>query len=414
MITCNFRISSILISTMNYFENKKILLIICGGISAYKSLEIIRLLKKNGSQVKTILTKNAKEFVTPLSISSLSQEKVYDDIFSVENEAEMDHISLSRWADAILVAPITANTISKVASGNAEDLASTVLLASNKQIFVAPAMNVRMWEHPSTRENILKLKNFGYKIIGPEIGDMACGEYGEGKMTEPSEITNTLKNYFSNIEKNKRFKALVTAGPTNEYIDPVRFITNKSSGKQGYEIAKCLRDNGFDTTLISGKTSIKTLDGVNFVSVETAEEMFRETLNNLPTDVAIFSAAVSDFKVKNYKKTKIKKNEEINLELEKNIDILNHISNHNSLRPKLTIGFAAETNDISINAKKKLNEKNCDWIVANNVSDQTIGFESDFNKISIFYKDKPEENFGKMSKSLVAKEIVKRVIQKIN
>ena len=399
---------------MNYFENKKILLIICGGISAYKSLEIIRLLKKSGSQVKTILTKNAKEFVTPLSISSLSQEKVYDDIFSVENEAEMDHISLSRWADAILVAPITANTISKVASGNAEDLASTVLLASNKQIFFAPAMNVRMWEHPSTRENILKLKNFGYKIIGPEIGDMACGEYGEGKMTEPSEITNTLKNYFSNIEKNKRFKALVTAGPTNEYIDPVRFITNKSSGKQGYEIAKCLRDNGFDTTLISGKTSIKTLDGVNFVSVETAEEMFRETLNNLPTDVAIFSAAVSDFKVKNYKKTKIKKNEEINLELEKNIDILNHISNHNSLRPKLTIGFAAETNDISINAKKKLNEKNCDWIVANNVSDQTIGFESDFNKISIFYKDKPEENFGKMSKSLVAKEIVKRVIQKIN
>ena len=399
---------------MNYFKNKKILLIICGGISAYKSLEIIRLLKKSGSQVKTILTKNAKEFVTPLSISSLSQEKVYDDIFSVENEAEMDHISLSRWADAILVAPITANTISKVASGNAEDLASTVLLASNKQIFFAPAMNVRMWEHPSTRENILKLKNFGYKIIGPEIGDMACGEYGEGKMTEPSEITNTLKNYFSNIEKNKRFKALVTAGPTNEYIDPVRFITNKSSGKQGYEIAKCLRDNGFDTTLISGKTSIKTLDGVNFVSVETAEEMFRETLNNLPTDVAIFSAAVSDFKVKNYKKTKIKKNEEINLELEKNIDILNHISNHNSLRPKLTIGFAAETNDISINAKKKLNEKNCDWIVANNVSDQTIGFESDFNKISIFYKDKPEENFGKMSKSLVAKEIVKRVIQKIN
>ncbi len=399
---------------MNYFRNKKILLIICGGISAYKSLEIIRLLKKSGSQVKTILTKNAKEFVTPLSISSLSQEKVYDDIFSVENEAEMDHISLSRWADAILVAPITANTISKVASGNAEDLASTVLLASNKQIFFAPAMNVRMWEHPSTRENILKLKNFGYKIIGPEIGDMACGEYGEGKMTEPSEITNTLKNYFSNIEKNKRFKALVTAGPTNEYIDPIRFITNKSSGKQGYEIAKCLRDNGFDTTLISGKTSIKTLDGVNFVSVETAEEMFRETLNNLPTDVAIFSAAVSDFKVKNYKKTKIKKNEEINLELEKNIDILNHISNHNSLRPKLTIGFAAETNDISINAKKKLNEKNCDWIVANNVSDQTIGFESNFNKISIFYKDKPEENFGKMSKSLVAKEIVKRVIQKIN
>ena len=399
---------------MNYFENKKILLIICGGISAYKSLELIRLFKKNGARVKTILTKNAKEFVTPLSVSSLSQEKVYDDIFSAENEAEMDHISLSRWADAVLVAPITANTISKVASGNAEDLASTVLLASNKQIFLAPAMNVRMWEHPSTKENILKLKSFGYKIIGPEIGDMACGEYGEGKMTEPNEIVNTLKNYFSNLDKNKKLKALVTAGPTNEYIDPVRFITNKSSGKQGYEIAKCLRDNGFDTTLISGKTSIKPLDGVNFVSVETAEEMFKESLNNLPTDVAIFSAAVSDFKVKNYKSKKIKKNEEFNLELEKNIDILNHISNHNSLRPKITIGFAAETNNVSINAKKKLNEKNCDWIIANDVSDQTIGFGSDFNKISIFYKDKPEENFEKMSKSLVAEEIVKRVIQQIN
>ena len=399
---------------MNYFENKKILLIICGGISAYKSLELIRLFKKNGARVKTILTKNAKEFVTPLSVSSLSQEKVYDDIFSAENEAEMDHISLSRWADAVLVAPITANTISKVASGNAEDLASTVLLASNKQIFLAPAMNVRMWEHPSTKENILKLKSFGYKIIGPEIGDMACGEYGEGKMTEPNEIVNTLKNYFSNLDKNKKLKALVTAGPTNEYIDPVRFITNKSSGKQGYEIAKCLRDNGFDTTLISGKTSIKPLDGVNFVSVETAEEMFKESLNNLPTDVAIFSAAVSDFKVKNYKSTKIKKNEEFNLELEKNIDILNHISNHNSLRPKITIGFAAETNNLSTNAKEKLNEKNCDWVIANDVSDQTIGFRSDFNKISIFYKDKPEENFEKMSKSLVAEEIVKRIIQQIN
>ena len=399
---------------MNYFENKKILLIICGGISAYKSLELIRLFKKNGARVKTILTKNAKEFVTPLSVSSLSQEKVYDDIFSAENEAEMDHISLSRWADAVLVAPITANTISKVASGNAEDLASTVLLASNKQIFLAPAMNVRMWEHPSTKENILKLKSFGYKIIGPEIGDMACGEYGEGKMTEPNEIVNTLKNYFSNLDKNKKLKALVTAGPTNEYIDPVRFITNKSSGKQGYEIAKCLRDNGFDTTLISGKTSIKPLDGVNFVSVETAEEMFKESLNNLPTDVAIFSAAVSDFKVKNYKSTKIKKNEEFNLELEKNIDILNHISNHNSLRPKITIGFAAETNNLSKNAKEKLNEKNCDWVIANDVSDQTIGFGSDFNKISIFYKDKPEENFEKMSKSLVAEEIVKRIIQQIN
>ena len=399
---------------MNNLKNKKILLIICGGISAYKSLEIIRLLKKSGSQIKTILTKSAKEFVTPLSVSSLSQEKVYDDIFSVENEAEMDHISLSRWADVILVAPITANTMSKISSGNAVDLASTVLLASNKQIFLAPAMNVRMWEHPSTKENITKLKSFGHKVIGPEIGDMACGEYGEGKMTEPKNIINIIKNYFANFEKNKKFKALVTAGPTNEYIDPVRFITNKSSGKQGYEIAKSLRDNGFDTTLISGNTNIKPVEGVNFISVDTAEEMFKETLNNLPADIAIFSAAVSDFKIKDYKKTKIKKSDSFNLELEKNIDILHHISNHNSLRPKITIGFAAETNDISVNAKDKLIEKNCDWIIANDVSDETIGFGSDFNKISIFYKNKTKENLDRMSKSLVAEEIVKRVIQQIN
>ena len=395
-------------------NNKKILLIISGGIAAYKILDLIRNLRSKNYEIKTILTKTAEEFVTPLSISSLSNNKVYLNKFDLNEEIEMDHIALSRWADLILVAPATANIIENISNGSANDFINTVILASNKKIFLAPAMNVRMWEHPSTKENTLKLKSFGYKIIGPEIGDMACGEYGEGKMTEPNEIVNTLKNYFSNLDKNKKLKALVTAGPTNEYIDPVRFITNKSSGKQGYEIAKCLRDNGFDTTLISGKTSIKPLDGVNFVSVETAEQMFKESLNNLPTDVAIFSAAVSDFKVKNYKSTKIKKNEEFNLELEKNIDILNHISNHNSLRPKITIGFAAETNNLSTNAKEKLNEKNCDWVIANDVSDQTIGFGSDFNKISIFYKDKPEENFEKMSKSLVAEEIVKRVIQQIN
>ena len=399
---------------MSELKNKKVLLVITGGIAAYKSLELIRILKKKECSVKTILSKNANKFVTPLSVTSLSQEKVYSDLFDPSSEAEMDHISLSRWADIILIAPATANTLSKISNASADDLASTVLLAADKEFFIAPAMNVRMWENKSNKNNVNILKNMGHEFIGPIIGDMACGEYGEGKMTEPNEIKNTLKNYFSNIEKNRKFKALVTAGPTNEYIDPVRFITNKSSGKQGYEIAKCLRDNGFDTTLISGTTNIKTLDGVNFVSVETAEEMFKETLNNLPADVAIFSAAVSDFRVKNYNDTKIKKSEKLNLELEKNIDILNHISNHNSLRPKITIGFAAETNDIKKNARMKLNEKNCDWIVANDISDQTIGFGSDLNKISIFYKDKPEENFHKMKKSLVAEEIVKRVIQQIN
>ena len=399
---------------MNNLFNKKILLIICGGISAYKSLELIRVLKKRNVQVKTILTKSAKEFVTPLSVTSLSQEKVYYDIFSVENESEMDHISLSRWADLIVVAPATANTISKLSSGMSNDLASTVILASNKDIYLAPAMNVRMWEHASTKENLFKLKNYGYKIIGPEIGDMACGEFGKGKMTEVNEIIKQIEIYFNNKTKNQKFKALVTAGPTLEYIDPVRFITNKSSGKQGYEIAKSFRDNGFDTTLISGQTNLDPVTGVNFIKVNTAEEMFNETINNLPADVAVFSAAVADYKVKNYNSKKIKKKENLNLILEKNIDILAHVSKHNYLRPKLTIGFAAETNDLVENSLKKLEEKNCDWIIANDVSDTSIGFNSDNNQVSIFYKNKTNETLDKMSKSLVATELVNRVITKLN
>ena len=399
---------------MDNLLNKKILLIICGGIAAYKSLEIIRGLKKRNVQIKTILTKSAKNFVTPLSVTSLSQEKVYGDIFNVENESEMDHISLSRWADLILIAPATANTISKLSSGTSDDLASTVMLASDKDIYLAPAMNVRMWEHPSTKENLIKLKNYGHKIIGPEIGDMACGEYGEGKMTEPNEIVKEIESYFNNKTKNKKFKALVTAGPTQEYIDPVRFITNKSSGKQGYAIAKSFRDNGFETTLISGETNLNPINGVKFIKAKTAEGMFRETLNNLPTDVAVFSAAIVDYKVKNYKNEKIKKKDNLNLILEKNIDILAHISNHNSLRPKLTIGFAAETNNLYENSLKKLEVKNCDWIVANDVSDKTIGFDSDDNQVSIFYKDKTSEKLNKMNKSLVASELVNRIIAKLN
>ena len=292
---------------MNNLNNKKILLIICGGIAAYKSLEIIRLLKKSGVIIKTILTKSGAEFVTPLSITSLSQSKVYQDLFNIENESEMDHISLSRWADLILIAPATANTISKLANGNSDDLASTVTLASNKKIFIAPAMNVRMWEHQSTKQNITKLKSYNYRLIGPEIGDMACGEYGEGKMSEPIKIVDELENYFKSLKKNNKLKAIVTAGPTNEYIDPVRFITNKSSGKQGYEIAKSLSKKGFDTTLISGPTNLKINDDINLIKVETAEEMFQSTLNSLPADVAIFSAAVGDYKVKNASKEKIKK-----------------------------------------------------------------------------------------------------------
>ena len=401
---------------MDNLLKKKILLIICGGISAYKSLEIIRLLKRNGAIVKTILTKSSKEFITPLSVASLSQEKVYDDLFSVNNEAEMDHISLSRWSDLILVSPMTANTISKLSNGSADDLASTVILASDKEIFFTPAMNVRMWEHPSTQENIKKLKSFGYKIIGPETGDMACGEYGKGKMTEPVEIIKQIEKYFSNLNKNKKFKALVTAGPTREYIDPVRFITNRSSGKQGFELAKSLSNKGFETTLISGPTNLKINKDINFIKVETADQMFKATQDNLPTDVAILAAAVSDFKIKNPKEKKIKKEYFTNLNLEKNIDILNYVSNHNSLRPKLVIGFAAETHDIKKNAKKKLTEKNCDWIIANDVSNKSIGFESDFNEVTIFYKNKKinDEKLSMKRKSEISDEIIDRVIGQLN
>ena len=399
---------------MNSLSNRKILVVICGGISAYKSLELIRGLKKKQVEIKTIITKSAKEFVTPLSITSLSQGKVYEDLFSSESESEMDHISLSRWADLIIVVPATANTISKLSNGLTDDLASTVLLASNKKIFIVPAMNVRMWDHPSNKKNIIKLREYGYSIIGPEIGDMACGEYGEGKMTEPSDILFHIENYLSNLQKNKKYKALVTAGPTREYLDPVRYLTNKSSGKQGYEIAKSFRDNGFETTLISGKTNLKPLEDIKFIEVETADEMLKKTIENLPVDVAVFSAAVCDYKFKKHNKEKIKKNAELDFSMIKNTDILSYVSKHNSLRPKLTVGFAAETENLDLNAKDKLTSKNCDWIIANNVSDNEIGFDSEYNEVKIFYKNNKNEILHKMNKSLIAENIVERVIKNLN
>ena len=401
---------------MKNLLNKKILLIICGGISAYKSLEAIRIFKKSGVELKTILTASAKEFVTPLSVASLSQGKVYSELFSVENETEMDHIALSRWADVILVMPATANTIAKLAQGTTDDLASTVVLASDKNIYLAPAMNVRMWEHQSTSQNLKKLKEFDYRIIGPEIGDMACGEYGEGKMSDPLKIVTEIDNFFLRQKDNKKFKALVTAGPTNEYIDPVRFITNKSSGKQGYEIAKSLSKKGFETTLISGPTNLSIEKDIKLIKVETADEMFVATQDNLPTDVAIFSAAVSDFRVNKKYETKIKKQDSLNLKFEKNVDILNYVSNHNSMRPSLVVGFAAETNNIENNAEEKLTNKNCDWIIANDVSNKQIGFDSDFNEVTIHYKnkDKIKEKLKYKKKSEISDEIVDRIIDQLN
>ena len=391
-------------------KNKKIILIIGGGIAAYKSLDLIRLLKKQECEVKVVLTESGKKFVTPLSIASLSKNKVYQDIFDDEKEAEMDHISLSRWCDIILFAPITANSIAKLASGIADDLATTLILASNRQVVLAPAMNVRMWLHKSTQTNIDKLLDYGYLSIGPSTGEMACGEYGEGKMSTPNQIFEFIKNYFyeRNIVKNKNLKALVTAGPTREYLDPVRFITNNSSGKQGYEIAKSLAKFGVETTLISGPTILKKPENVNIVKVESADQMNAETKKVLPVDIAVCTAAITDFKPEKYETKKIKK-DSLNINFIRNIDILEFLSKNNLQRPKLVVGFAAETNDILKLAKEKKNKKYCDWIVANDVSNPEIGFNSDYNAVSIIDGNKVEI-IEKNLKSHIANKIAKKIV----
>ena len=400
---------------MKFLENKKILIIITGGIAAYKTLDLIRKLSKLNCEIKTILTKSGKEFVTPLSITSLSKNKVYTDLFSVENESEMDHISLSRWSDLILVAPASSNFLTKISNGFSDDLASTVIKASDKKVFLCPAMNVRMWEHASNKQSISTLKSFGYRILGPEIGEMACGEFGEGKMLEVDEIINQLELYFKQISKNKKLKAIVTAGPTQELIDPVRFITNRSSGKQGYEIANSLVENGFDTTLISGPTNLKPNDNLKLIKVKTGEEMYEKTMELLPCDLAIFTAAVSDFKIKKFNKEKIKKNKDQSFDLDLNPDILQLVSKSNK-KPKFVVGFAAESENLFDNARSKLEKKGCDLIVANDVSNNEIGFESDFNEVHLFYKDKniDDEKIPKNFKSVIADELIKKITNKFN
>jgi len=400
---------------MKFLENKKILIIITGGIAAYKTLDLIRKLSKLNCEIKTILTKSGKEFVTPLSITSLSKNKVYTDLFSVENESEMDHISLSRWSDLILVAPASSNFLTKISNGFSDDLASTVIKASDKKVFLCPAMNVRMWEHASNKQSISTLKSYGYRILGPEIGEMACGEFGEGKMLEVDEIINQLEIYFKQISKNKKLKAIVTAGPTQELIDPVRFITNRSSGKQGYEIANSLVENGFDTTLISGPTNLEPNDNLKLIKVKTGEEMYKKTMELLPCDLAIFTAAVSDFKIKKFNKEKIKKDKDQSFDLDLNPDILELVSKSNK-KPKIVVGFAAESENLFDNARSKLEKKGCDLIVANDVSNNEIGFESDFNEVHLFYKDKniDDEKIPKNFKSVIADELIKKITNKFN
>jgi phosphopantothenoylcysteine decarboxylase/phosphopantothenate--cysteine ligase len=398
-------------------QNKKVLLIIGGGISAYKALDLTRLLVKNNIEVKTILTKSGKEFVTPLSITSLSANKVFEDIFDVNSEKEIDHISLSRWADVILVLPTTANMMTKLSSGKAEDLATTVILASNKDILLVPAMNVRMWLHKATQNNLKTLLDFGYKFIGPVKGEMACGEYGEGKMSSPRQIFSYLKDYFDSrdLVKKKKFSALVTTGPTREYLDPIRYISNESSGKQGYEIALALSKLGVKTTLVAGPTSINFSKDINVKKITNADEMMAAVQKLLPVDVAVCAAAVTDFKPKNKNKQKIKKDKEnFNiLNLEKNKDILEYLGKNNKLRPKLVIGFSAETEKVIENSIYKLNQKYCDMIVANDVSKKEIGFNVDYNKISIIEKNGKIENVPKNTKSYIAAKIAKKIIDKL-
>ena len=397
--------------------NKKILLIIGGGISAYKALDLTRLLVKNNVEVKTILTKSGKEFVTPLSIASLSNNKVFEDIFDVNNEKEIDHISLSRWADLVLVIPTTANMMTKLSAGKAEDLATTVILASNKDVLLVPAMNVRMWLHKATQKNLKNLLDFGYKFIGPVNGEMACGEYGEGKMSSPRQIFTYLKNYFDNkdLVKKKNFSALVTTGATREYLDPIRYISNESSGKQGYEIALALSKLGVKTTLVAGPSSINFSKDIKVKQIISADEMMDVVQKLLPVDIAVCAAAVADFKPRDKNKQKIKTNKENYsvLNLEKNKDILEYLGKNNKLRPKIVIGFSAETENLIENSIKKLNQKYCDMIIANDVSKKETGFNVDYNKISIIEKNGKVENLPKNTKSYIAAKIAKKIIGRL-
>jgi phosphopantothenoylcysteine decarboxylase/phosphopantothenate--cysteine ligase len=398
-------------------KNKKILIIIGGGIAAYKALDLIRLLKKENVEVKTILTRSGKEFVTPLSLSTLTQSKTYENIFEKNSETDIDHISLSRWADLIIVLPTTANFMSRLSIGRAEDLATNVLLASNKDTLLIPAMNVRMWLHKATQSNLKILQDFGYLFLGPEKGEMACGEFGEGKMSSPRQIYKYLKNYFNNknIVKKKNWKAVVTTGPTREYIDPIRYISNESSGKQGCEIAIALNKLGIKTTLISGPSSLTYPKDLKVKKITSADEMLNEVKKLLPADLVVCAAAVTDFKPTENNKNKIKK-EGIKLQkinFVKNYDILEYVSKNNKHRPRLVAGFSAETENVINNSVTKMKRKNCDIIFANDVSQKDIGFNSDYNKIFVIEGKDKVKIIPKNKKSFIANKIAEILLDKL-
>ena len=390
---------------------KRVLLIVGGGIAAYKALELTRLLRKAGIGVRPVLTRAGAEFVTPLSLSALAEDKVYSDLFSLTDEAEMGHIELSRSADLVVVAPATADLMAKAAHGLAGDLASTTLLATDKPVLMAPAMNVRMWEHAATRRNRDQLRRDGVAFVGPDEGAMACGEYGPGRMAEPAAIFEAILGLLQGARPLAGKRAIVTAGPTAEPIDPVRMITNRSSGKQGYAIAQALAALGADVVLVSGPTALPAPAGVKRVSVETAQEMLTACEAALPAEIAVCVAAVADWRPEAVGRAKIKKAAGASpppIALVENPDILATLSRA-AARPKLVVGFAAETDDVEANAAAKLARKGCDWIVANDVSVAgTMG--GDLNAVAIVSKA-GIERWERMAKGEVARRLAHRIAQ---
>ena len=392
---------------------KKILLIVSGGIAAYRSLDLIREIKRRGDDVTCVLTKSATQFVQPLSFGALSQNKVYTDLFDLESETNIGHIKLSRNADLVVLAPATANILAKMSYGISDSLATSILLANNKPLLIAPSMNVKMWNNPSTKNNIEKLKKYGHIFIGPDEGEMACGEVGSGKMSKVEDIYKEIE-FLLKPGPLKGKKALVTSGPTIEPIDPVRFISNKSSGKQGHAIAERLSKLGADTHLITGPVNIPYPDNVRVTEVNTAEEMLNACKNSIPADIAIFAAAVSDWKPTKNFQNKIKKSfndGDLNLSFSQNPDILRTISETNINRPKLIVGFTLETENLMESARKKMLDKSCDWMIANNhIQKNKSVFNSDMNEV-LFLNDVSDESWGLISKKNVAENLCIKIIE---
>jgi len=389
---------------------KRILLIVAGGIAAYKALELIRRGRERGLAFRVILTKGGAEFVTPLSLSAISEHKVYQELFSLTDESEMGHIRLSREADLVLVAPATADIMAKLAHGLADDLASTTLLATAAPVLLAPAMNVMMWQNAATQANVASLKARGIRMVGPDAGDLACGEVGSGRMAEPHDILNAIETLLADATL-KGLKALVTSGPTFEPIDPVRYIANRSSGKQGHAIAAALARMGAETILVSGPTRLPDPPGVTTRHIETAAEMLAACEAALPVDVGVFAAAVADWKVARPANQKIKKDDSGRtpaLELAANPDILQTMSQCGVRRPKLVIGFAAETENLIAFAQAKRAKKGCDWILANDVSPDRGTFGGDRNTIHLV-TEKNSEDWPDLTKVEVADRLGLRI-----